>query len=319
MSIVPNPIMENAVFRHKSGLSLTRSVLKRSMGGDGNNILVGTARCLFGVPDPKQAKDVVRETELKNAINFGKRYNFDIVNGEPFPYAKRRKVSHSEDSDEENRIGTHPIGDMKDVENDNEGYVWTETYNQDQMAVFNKQAILVPNQYSAPAVSLFCAITTVHINQVFIPNLSSASLDNSYSSSQTEESSSKSSPSSQSEIFSNTCTTAIIPSPLNLVSSNETNNNNIINKSHPNPSSITNITEKKLNRNCSNSYHSHRNTYRHHQSFAKKSSLSIAHQILTKYANRVLRHAVKKPRKTIITGNLQKKNLHAISLLYIHI
>lgn len=296
MSFAPNPpIMEN-VFRRRLGLNVSGSVVNRNSN---NNILGGTMRCLFGAPDPKQAKDVVREVELKNALNFGKRYNFDIINGEPFPSSKRRKVSHPNDSDEENQHvnDTH----AENVENDNKGYIWTETYNQEQMAMCNtKHAvntnIVGPNRYSG--VSLLCAIS-VHSNQAFSPNSSSVSSSLPDTSNQTEKESPKISPSSQSDISSSS--TVIIPGPLYLVSSNETNNDVINNnKSHSNnPITTENGTEKKLNLINSSSYDTHQTNQQ--SSLAKKSTLSSAHHIVKKYTN----HAVKKSRQSVITGNLQ--------------
>lgn len=294
VQVTPSPvIMDKAVFRH--GSSLTRSLLQRNSGtmsGGSPSI----ARCLFGPPDTKQSKDLVREVELKNALNFGKRFNFDIVNGEPFPSAKKMKFSY-DDSDEENVISEN--SSQSEDSASGEGFEWTDKYTEDHMALCNKHAlstsIVGPNRTAA--VSLLFAPIILHSNHPFSSFASSKSVPVPTATVQESPQTCNNTPKSQ-EASSSSSTTVTCPSsPLNEVPASETNNNIIPNKSHSKASSVL---ERRINR--LNAQHSHS----HQQPSAKKSSsLSTAQNILTKYTNRVVKHAViKKPiRKSIITGN----------------
>lgn len=119
--------MEDFVFPSK--LSFTRSVLRRSSGLNFDTTpQTSTARCLFGPPDANQARSLVRQVELSNAVSFGKRFNFDVVVGEPFPAPKRQKLDDSNDNSENN------------------GYTWSEKYNEDFTC--NKSEPLPPNRHS---------------------------------------------------------------------------------------------------------------------------------------------------------------------------
>ncbi|CAL8120173.1 unnamed protein product [Orchesella dallaii] len=291
IAITQSPaMMENFIFRQKLGLSC-RQTIDNNNGSTAQESVSNPAvsRCLFGLPDPKLVKDLVREIELKNALSFGKRFNFDIIQGEPFPGGKvlRKGATEPEDnvSDEEN-IGVE--------EDDGGSYMWTESYDQDYMAKCNNHAsdpsLIGPNRRTVSL--LFAPIVA---NHQFSSSLSSAS------------SSLPSSPVSSSE-----------ESPIVLQkesSQSQCESTNLKKESRKsllrNGSSLNlcNNRSSVQDKNQVNTSNHHLHPHLHniqHQPSAKKSS--SAHQIIAKYTSNLLRHALnKKPRKSLITDYLKAR------------
>lgn len=280
VAISPSPVMmDSAVFRHKLGLSLSGSVLSiDTVSPSKKNSCGVTARCLFGLPDPQLAKDLVKEVELKNALSFGKRFNFDIVNGEPFPCAKKLKLTHDCEGVSSSNIQKDSLVNDSDEENllleetEVEGYIWTETYDQDYMARCNKHAVNTSIFGPRQLAPLLFAPT--------ISNRQFAGTPSPTCSPSVKSTSNHSAPTSISKLES---------------SSTLEKNNNTEKRVSP-----ISLHEKKNNR--INNLH-HHNLNSHSLPTSKRSTHSTAHQILTKYTNRVIKHTImKKPRKPIITG-----------------
>jgi len=155
IAITQSPsMMESFIIRQKLGLSCRQTIDNNNGSTAQENGLSNTSvsRCLFGLPDPKLVKDLVREIELKNALSFGKRFNFDIIQGEPFPGGKLI----AKGAEEEN---------TSDEENIEDSYMWTEeSYDQDYMAKCNnyssEPSLNGPNRRSVSL--LFAPIVSNH-------------------------------------------------------------------------------------------------------------------------------------------------------------
>lgn len=116
-------------------ISSGRSVLKRSLR-DSSRGGLKVARCLFGPPDPKQSQDMVRQIEENNSITFRKRFNFDIVSGEPLPETKKVKLSETpsfKDTSEKDTAAEDADGKQQDDNESDKTYKWSEVYNLDDL------------------------------------------------------------------------------------------------------------------------------------------------------------------------------------------
>ncbi|ODN00036.1 hypothetical protein Ocin01_06647, partial [Orchesella cincta] len=281
-------MMENFIFRQKLGLSC-RQTIDNNNGSTAQESGVSNptvSRCLFGLPDPKLVKDLVREIELKNALSFGKRFNFDIIQGEPFPGGKLVKKGANDISDES-------ISDEENIaveEEDGGSFMWTESYDQDYMAKCNNHAcepsLIGPNRRTVSL--LFAPIVSNHQFSSSSPSLSPASSSPTSPLSSSEESPIPSSQQSGSSALKKDSRKSLIRNGSSL--------------------SLCNNRSSVADKNQMNSQH-HLHPHLHniqHPPSAKKSS--SAHQIIAKYTNNLLRHALnKKPRKSLITDFLKAR------------
>lgn len=90
------------------------------------------SRCLFGPPDPQEAKALVKNMELQISLKFGERFNFDVISDKPIsqPSPTKKMKMLEEDKSQDNII--------------EQAFQWTEADNQ-QLAVSFLFAPVVTN------------------------------------------------------------------------------------------------------------------------------------------------------------------------------